>query len=39
MNAPRIHTIRVPNPFVEGRNRVYVIESDPITMIDRQMID
>jgi hydroxyacylglutathione hydrolase len=34
MSEPRIFTIRVPNPFVEGRNRVYVIADDPITMID-----
>jgi hydroxyacylglutathione hydrolase len=29
-----IHTIGVPNPFFEGRNRVYVIASDPVTIID-----
>ena len=34
MSEPRIFTIRVPNPFVEGRNCVYVIPSDPVTMID-----
>lgn len=26
--------LRIPNPFVEGRNCVYVIKSDPVTMID-----
>jgi glyoxylase-like metal-dependent hydrolase (beta-lactamase superfamily II) len=34
-NAPFPVTIlRIPNPFFEGRNRVYVIHSDPITIID-----
>jgi glyoxylase-like metal-dependent hydrolase (beta-lactamase superfamily II) len=27
-------TLRIPNPFVEGRNRVYVIGSAPLTLID-----
>lgn len=26
--------LRIPNPFSEGRNRVYVIPSDPVTLID-----
>ena len=26
--------MRIPNPFFEGRNRVYVLTSDPVTMID-----
>jgi hydroxyacylglutathione hydrolase len=34
MNELPIHTIPVPNPFFEGRNRVYVIASDPVTIID-----
>lgn len=29
-----VTTIKIPNPFVEGRNRVYVIHSDPVTLID-----
>jgi len=33
-HAPRILTLRIPNPFFEGRNRVYVILSDPVTLID-----
>ena len=34
MNDPSILSLQVPNPFSEGRNRVYVILSDPITLID-----
>lgn len=34
MNSPRVDRIRVPNPFVEGRTCVYVIRTDPVTMID-----
>ncbi len=34
MSSLTIHTIKVPNPFFEGRNAVYVIEADPITIID-----
>ena len=26
--------LQVPNPFVEGKNRIYVIRSEPVTMID-----
>ena len=29
-----ILTLQIPNPFFEGRNRVYVIPSDPLTLID-----
>ncbi len=29
-----ISVLRVPNPFFEGRNRVYVIHSDPVTVVD-----
>lgn len=29
-----IISLKIPNPFVEGRNRVYVIRSSPVTMID-----
>jgi hydroxyacylglutathione hydrolase len=34
MNEFPIHTLQVPNPFFEGRNCVYVIASDPVTLID-----
>ena len=34
MSESRIHTVKVPNPFVEGRNCVYIIADDPVTMID-----
>ncbi len=33
-NIDYIHRIPVPNPFFEGRNSVYLIKSDPITLID-----
>ncbi len=33
MNPP-VHQIAIPNPFFEGRNRVYVIAADPVTLID-----
>ncbi|MCH2203094.1 MAG: MBL fold metallo-hydrolase [Fuerstiella sp.] len=29
-----ITTLQIPNPFFEGRNCVYVIHSDPLTVID-----
>jgi len=34
MSESNVYMIRVPNPFVEGRTCVYVIDSDPVTMID-----
>lgn len=34
MSEPAIITLKLPNPFSEGRNRVYIIPSDPLTMID-----
>jgi glyoxylase-like metal-dependent hydrolase (beta-lactamase superfamily II) len=34
MNELPIHTLQVPNPFFEGRNRVYVILGDPVTLVD-----
>ena len=34
MTVSDVLQIAVPNPFVEGRTRVYVIPSDPITLID-----
>ncbi len=34
MTEPATITLRIPNPFSEGRNRVYVIPSDPVTLID-----
>jgi glyoxylase-like metal-dependent hydrolase (beta-lactamase superfamily II) len=32
--TPIVHQIAIPNPFFEGRNRVYVIAHDPVTLID-----
>lgn len=29
-----VHRIAVPNPFFEGRNSVYLIDTDPLTLID-----
>ena len=29
-----VHRISVPNPFFEGRNSVYLIPSDPVTLVD-----
>ena len=29
-----IHRIAVPNPFFEGRNSVYLLKGDPITLVD-----
>ena len=29
-----VHSLRVSNPFFEGANTVYLIESDPLTLID-----
>lgn len=29
-----VTSLRIPNPFFEGRNGVYVIHSDPLTLID-----
>ena len=29
-----VHRISIPNPFFEGRNSVYVVAKDPITLID-----
>lgn len=34
MSEPAIITLRIPNPFSEGPNRVYIIQSDPLTMVD-----
>jgi hydroxyacylglutathione hydrolase len=34
MDELPVHTLQLPNPFVEGRNCVYVIPSDPLTLID-----
>lgn len=33
MTAP-VHRISIPNPFFEGRNSVYVLRTDPVTLID-----
>ncbi len=29
-----VHRIAVPNPFFEGKNSIYLIKSEPITLID-----
>ena len=29
-----VRILSIPNPFFEGRNQVYLIKSDPITLID-----
>ena len=34
MSEAPIHRLSIPNPFFEGRNSVYVIRTDPITLID-----
>lgn len=32
--VPPIYDIRIPNPFFEGANSVYVIRAEPLTLID-----
>ena len=34
MTEPATIPLSIPNPFSEGRNRIYVIPSDPLTLID-----
>jgi glyoxylase-like metal-dependent hydrolase (beta-lactamase superfamily II) len=34
MIDPRVLMLKIPNLSVEGRNRIYVIAADPVTMID-----
>ena len=34
MASPTVLPLRIPNPFFEGRNEVYVILGEPITIID-----
>jgi len=34
MDDPRVIALRIPNLSPEGRNQVYVLKSDPITIID-----
>lgn len=34
MTELRVFSLRIPNPFVEGRSCVYVIAADPVTVID-----
>ncbi len=34
MALPTVLPLRIPNPFFEGRNEVYAILGDPITIID-----
>ena len=30
----KLHRLSIPNPFFEGRNSVYVIKDDPVTLVD-----
>ena len=39
MNPLAVHTLTLPNPYFEGHNQVYVIESDPLTLIDTGIAD
>lgn len=32
--GPNVHRLAIPNPFFEGRNSVYVIEAEALTLID-----
>jgi len=32
--APGVRRLRVPNPYFEGQNNVYLIEGEPLTLID-----
>ena len=34
MQKPEIIRLEIPNPFFEGRNQVYLLPSDPFTVID-----
>jgi len=37
VSEPVVHCISVPNPYFEGTNSVYLIEGDPLTLIDSGM--
>ena len=39
MSPFAVHTLTLPNPYFEGHNQVYVIESDPLTLIDTGVAD
>jgi glyoxylase-like metal-dependent hydrolase (beta-lactamase superfamily II) len=39
MNTLAVHTLTLPNSYFEGHNQVYVIESDPLTLIDTGIAD
>lgn len=32
--APGVRRLRVPNPYFEGQNNVYLLEGEPLTLID-----
>jgi glyoxylase-like metal-dependent hydrolase (beta-lactamase superfamily II) len=34
MHEPDIIRLEIPNPFFEGRNQVYLLTSDPLTVVD-----
>ena len=34
MSETPVLVLKIPNPFFEGRNRLYVIQSEPITLVD-----
>ena len=34
MQKTEIVRLEIPNPFFEGRNQVYLLTSDPVTVID-----
>lgn len=37
VSEPAVHCISVPNPYFEGTNSVYLIEGEPLTLIDSGM--
>jgi len=39
MSTYAVHTLTLPNPYFEGHNQVYVIGSDPLTLIDTGIAD
>jgi glyoxylase-like metal-dependent hydrolase (beta-lactamase superfamily II) len=34
MSAPAVHRIPVPNPFFEGKTNVYLVDAEPLTLVD-----
>ncbi len=37
VSEPTVHCISIPNPYFEGTNSVYLIEGEPLTLIDSGM--